>query len=312
MSKMDSVLSLFFNMDRTYIALLSIGDKGLVLEHVDSTDEGIDLENYQYEDTAARQADLLSRVEPYLDKVSSISVTLPAESVIVTQLPADINQSQDTLRQLLALEIRQNYPHFNLDDFVANIIPMSAKKSGTDSVLGVIFTSELIKNCTDLLKPLGKDIINIDFSQMNAHSAYLYNYPENWDKSVMIFSIQNNFIDISVVKDGRPCYYNLLSYSTNAEIPVIIEKQYEHITSEIAEVIEGAYFFGTGLTKDLYLQIWETCMLLGVETARLNAFRLVDTELDTRRKEYASRVQHIFPPAIGGSFKPYHERLKFY
>jgi hypothetical protein len=309
---MPTTLSLFFNQDRTYIASVSQGDRGLVLEHIDSTDEGIDLENYQYEDTSERQADLIKRIEPIKNSVDFISVTLPAESVIVTQLPADTNQDPETLRDLLALEIRQSYPHFNREEFVANIIQMSQKKNGVDSVLGVIFTNELIQNCTELLKPLGLDIANIDFSQMNAHSAFLYNYPEHRDKNTMIFSIQDNFIDISVVKEGMPCYYNLLSYSDNSEIPGLVEKQHAHITKQVVEDVTGAYFFGKGLTKDLYLQVRETCMLIGVETARLNAFRMVETNLGEREKEYASRTQHIFPPVIGGSFKPYHKRIKFY
>lgn len=309
---MSSTLSLFFNQDRTYIAAISQGGKGLVLDLIDSTEEGIDLENYQYEDTSERQEDLISRIEPIKDKIDFVSVTLPAESVIVTQLPADTNQDPDTLRDLLGLEIRQSYPHFNREEFVANIIPMSKKKNGVESVLGVIFTNELIQNCTELLKPLGLDIANIDFSQMNAHSAFLYNYPEHRDKETMIFSIQDNFIDISVVKEGMPCYYNLLSYSDNSDIPELIEKQHAHITDNVTDSISGAYFFGKGLTKDLYLQVWETCMLIGVETARLNAFRMLDTELGQREKDYAGRTQHIFPPVIGGAFRPFHKRLKFY
>jgi hypothetical protein len=300
-------------MDRVYMALIGRGDKGLVLEHIDSTDMPVDIENLHYSDYKDEQDNLISKIEPIADKITKISITLPAESVIVTQLPADINQSNDTLRELLSLEIKQSYPHFNTEEFLANIIPMSKKKNAeTAYVLGVIFTSEIVKNCTDLLKPLGKDISNIDFSQMNAHSAFSYNYPESKEKNCMILCIQDNFIDISVVKDGKPCYYNLLSYSDVSQIPELLEQQHAKIIEEVVDTVEGAYFYGISLTKDLYLQIWETCMLLGLETARLNAFRYVNTELDERRKEYASRVQHIFPPAVGGSFKPYHERIKFY
>ncbi len=102
-------------------------------------------------------------------------------------------------------------------------------------LLCVIVPNDILSTATQLLKDLNLPFINsIDISQINAHNAFRYNYPELWDKNVVLASIQNKFIDISLSKNGVPGYYNLASFSSKEQISEIIEKELQKILTEAA------------------------------------------------------------------------------
>jgi hypothetical protein len=177
-------------------------------------------------------------------------------------------------------------------------------------MMGIIIPAFDYNACAKILKPVTKYIDKIEVSQFNAHSAFLYNYPEKAKNTVVLVGIQSNFVDISLVKNGKPVYYNLARLDSPDQIGELCENEFNKLTEEYVDVIHNSMFFGSALTKDMLIQTWEISMMLGIESEKLNAFRMTTTQLDERRREYCSRVSHIFAPCVGACVPAYHERYK--
>lgn len=307
---MERTLSVYFNVDRTYLAVLAYHSDGATLELVDSTENAIDPGYPEKESTKKGIEELNGIISNLPRDIDRLSVTLPAESVLVTQFPGKSSMEPDKIRKLANLEVRQNFPTFNFEDFYINVIPLNNENG--NMMLGVIIANEYIRTCKNILSGLEMPINKIEISQLNAHSAFLYNYPEKHDATVALLGIEEQFIDISVIRENQPAYYNLLSLSDPGGISELLENEFNKIIPDVVDSIQGAYFFGTALDKDILLASWETCMMLGMEAVRLNAFRMMSTDLDKRTREYCSRTLHIFPPCIGGALPTYHKKVKIY
>ena len=282
---MKSALSVFFNIDRTYIAILSPSEKGLSLDYVNATRNQIDLENVFDPDNDPGIQELREFMLSVQNKINRVSVTIPAESVFVSQFPGQKGMTNEQLNKLVNLEIKQAYPQYNTDEFVSNIIPMEKNIKGASMMLASIMQKDIIDTCKDIFKDY-LPVTNIEVSQLNAHTAFLYNYPESIEKNIMILGVQDQFIDLSIVKNTRPAYYNLLSFANKNKFSEIIKEQYVNLQKDIIENIDGIYYFGTGLTKDLSIKAKELADSLGIESGRINAFRMVESQLDERQRRH--------------------------
>ncbi len=307
---MEQILSVYFNIDRTYFTVLKSDPKGLELVYLNSTSAPVDLENMEETSTDVfNEIDsMLSEIEGDIDRVT---VTLPSESVLVSQFPGASGMSEEEMKQLVSLEIKQSYPQFNFNDFTVNIIPLAERKDSAAMMMGVIMPKSSYMSCKKILQSLNQPLSNIEISQLSAHNAFLYNYPEKHESTVLLMGLQDQFIDVSVIKNKQPIYYNLVSLPDKDKFGEIFEAEFNKISEEVVEGISSAYFFGAGLTKDLHMMGWETSMLLGIEAMRLNAFRMMKTNLDPRAKEYCLRTLHIYPPCIGGAMPAYHENIRY-
>ena len=307
---MDNTLSVYFNVDKTYITLVERSKEGLKLKYLNSTDAPVVLENPDDPSSKEGIDQLDSIIENLKNDFQRISVTLPSESTFVTQFPGKENIKRSELEKMVKLEISQIYPQYNMKEFSITIVPFLKNKKDKQNMLAVILSKDIIKNTNEIFAKHGFDIDNMEISQLNAHSAFNYNYPELSDKTVALMSLQDKFIDISIIQNQLPVYYNLVSLSEPDNIGEVIEKEYNKITSNFTDSITSFYLFGSGLTKDLNMKCWETAMMLGAESKRLDPFRFLKTELDERDKEYCSRVFHLYPAPVGGCIPPKHERIK--
>lgn len=308
---MKSALSVFFNIDRTYMAIITPEDNSLSLDYVEATRNQIDLENIFDIDGDEGVAELRSFIDKIRHKINRVSITIPAESVFVAQFPGQKGMTEEQLNKLVNLEIKQAYPQYNTDEFVSNVIPLEKRTTGQEMMLASIMQKDIIDTCKEIFKDY-LPITNIEISQLNAHTAFVYNYPESLDKNIMILGVQDQFIDVSIIKKSQPAYYNLISFSDSDKdkIGTFIEEEYKKLLKDVIDKIDGIYFFGTGLTKDIYFSAWEMASVLGVETGRLNAFRMVKANVDERTKNYCKIMQHVFPPCIGAVIPAYHERIR--
>lgn len=310
--EMASTLSVFFNTDKTYVTVVEPSDKALELKFINATDSPVDLENFdgvQTKRAIKELREILSMTEGMADK---LSITIPPESIVVSQFPGSANMDEKTLRQLISLEIRNAYPQFNPEQFSSNLVPIQSIDNTQQMLLATILPREIIKSCFKVFDGYSLEVDSIEISQLNAHSAYLYNYPEKASQNAIFVSVGDQFMDVSILKGGKPAYYNLVNIFDTSKIGESFEEEYNNLIGNIVDSINCAYFFGLGLTKDIYLQLWETAMLLGIEVSRLNAFRMIESNLNNRTREYCSRTQHIYPPCIGASFPAYHQTIKLY
>ena len=303
-------LSLFFSADRTYLAVLEEIKKGLRLIHVNSTSQEIDLFNAKDELLKAGIDEFNGILNTLPEKIEQLVITLPAEHVLVSKFPGNENISMVDLRKLVELEIKQNFPQFNYQDFTSTVIPLLPGMDKRPMLMGIIIPKDIYVTCKNLLEPLDLPIKNIEISQLNTHSAFIYNYPEHSDKAVAFFGIKKRFIDISVIKDKKPLYYNLVSYKDHESICDICHSEFTRIVSEYIEKIDYAYFFGYSLTKEILDKAKQELSANVEHIGRLNAFRMMTANISERERYYCSRTAHIYPPCIGACIPSYHKRIK--
>lgn len=309
---MKQTLSIYFGTDRTYLTVVEPKSTGLELVYINSTQGAIDLENIDDESSLLAAQELEVYLSELHGDIGRIAVTLPSDSVLVTHIPGKKDLSQEDIVKLVNLEIRQNYPQFNFDDFTPSVIPLAPRLDGKEMLLAVIIPRKEYTSCKELLSTLKVPITSIEISQMSAHNALLYNYPEEKDKTAAVLNIGKQFVDISVITKGQPIYYNLASFQDKNKIGDLCEDEFSKILSEYVEFIDSAYFFGSELTLDLLNKANETIMGLVMESKRLNAFRMMSCNLDNRTNEYCIRTAHIYPPCIGACIPSYHDKTKLF
>lgn len=307
------ILSISINEDRIYMAVFQPSAKGLSLELLKMTNSGLEFPNIgleMLEEINQLLTDIISVTG--MDNIGRISLTLPADTALISQFPGKPDISPDELRNLVNLEIRQVYPQFSFDDFTSNVYHLVGRLDNVHMMLAIIIQKQDLATVKNAINILQRPISHIEISQINAHSAFIFNYPEEISKTVALIGIQKNFIDFSLLKSGRPLYYGLMSYSKKDEISEKISAEYIKAKVKYTEKLDSAYVFGSSLNKDLFMSIWESSLETGIECRRLNAFRMVFPDVDSRTKEYCQRLSHVFPGCVGGALPAYHERYKFY
>lgn len=305
---MKRILSVFFNIDHTYLTVVEPTPKGLDLLYINSTDHPIDLENPE-EDMSILAAQELDVILSDLPPIDEVNITLPAENILLSQIPGTLDMDVHQLKQLVGLEIRQAYPKFTFEDFNSIVVGIGDRMDGKKMLIAEIIPKTIIETSEKLLAPLNKPIDRYDISQLNAHNALLYNYPEQREKAAALVNIQQQFIDISVILNGQPIYYSLVNFNSPDDINTICENEFNKIMTDYVAYVETAFFFGSGLNIDIYAKAENKLAEFLMTTTRLNAFRLVSTSLEQREKDYCSRTAHIYPACIGAAIPPFHKSL---
>ncbi len=309
---MSNILSVFFSSERVYLTFSRLSSKGLKLLNLNSTEFPIDLEDISSDNSTHAAQELEILISGLPEKIDRVTATISAENALVSQIPGDGSIAESDLKNLIRLEINQAFPTLNFNDFSANIYPLAPKKDGSKRMIAVIIPKKIFKSAKQVLKPCGRSIDNIEISQINAQNAFIFNYPELIEAPVALLGVDRQFVDISVVKDSAPVYYNLVRLPGASKLGEICKTEFEKILKDYAANIQSAYFFGPGLSKKILDQAQKEVAGLVMQSGRLNAFRMVSTELDDRDKQYCSRLLHIFPPCIGGSMTSYSERIKLF
>ncbi len=309
---MNLSLCVHYSFERIYLAVVGQTARGMSIEYINSTTNGIDLDNPNDKKSLGSVAELNAILADIDRDIRGIYITLPSEYVLVTQFPGKDNLSQSDIQKLINIEVKQAYPQYNSTDYTFNVIPLAPRLNGTKMMMAEIIPNMVFTNAKKLLAQVKAPVARIEISQFNAHNAFLYNYPEEKDSTVSFFSIQDRFVDVSVVKAGVPAYYNLLKFNDNSELSAIFEKEIDRIMTDYVEFIDAAYLFGSGLTRTIYDDSEALLSGMVMKTGRLNAFRMFGSSLSDREKEYCRKTYHIFPPCVGSALPPSHERLKFF
>jgi hypothetical protein len=297
MAGMEPVISVFFDSDHTYVALLEPDAKGYSLAYINSTRQSVDLTDGGEAMGGISAVVELHEVFMEIAGASSVAnVTLPMESVFVHQFPAPLELSEQQITELVRFEISQHFPNQDADAFTSVVYPMCPRLDGTRMMMAVIMERSVIRLVHELLQPLGAEISRIDVAQIAAHNTLAYNYPDNEGSSFIVFGVQERYIDVSVIKNNELCYYQLTPLADRSQIGEVCEEQLARVLDEYVPFVDGAFLFGSGLTQEMFTAVQRK---MTIPAVRLNAFRMVSTTLGDRERAYCTRVAHIFPPCLG-------------
>jgi hypothetical protein len=282
------------------------------LKYINSTEHPVDLENPENSGNVIALNELKTLLSGINYKLDRVTVTLPSENAFISRIPskADINLAD--IQKLVELEIRQAYPNNEYYDFLSSIIQFHPKLDGNELMLSVIIPKSIFNYTSHILGELNTAVSEIEIDHLNTHSAFLYNYPERKNETVSLIDVGKQFVDISVINAGRPVYYNSAIFENNELLGEICIDEFEKITSGYVDKIDSAYILGEGLNLDL-LEIAQKSFAGRItKVGKLNSFRMFNTPLDKRQREYCARMAHIFPPCIGGNLPLYYKKIKVF
>lgn len=305
-------LSVYFDEERIYTTLLSRASKGIEVIDVNVTEHPYSFMNIDEDANELAKSELHQILDEYEPtEIQRISISLPTDNILISQFPTHPNISDEELKNLVNFEIKNSYPQFSYEDFNSNVYQIKP----TDSkymLLAVIISKKDLELCKDMLARTNKPIDNIEISQFNAHNAYIYNYPDkNW-KRVAFFNLSSNFIDFTILDGNELLHYSIIATSTEPEIGLILDEALMNASTRYKVDIDAVFLFGSKLNIFILEETKKLLSLKSIECNRLNAFRMMESRLSTRKKEYCSRMAHVFSPCIGGYFQSLHKKFKFY
>lgn len=292
---MEKTISMYFGTERTYIVRIEPGEKGLEL-----CDIGVVAETVKSD---TDYLDALMRLESFLPDMSNGTVTatiaVPVDNIFVHQFPAIDTSDTSQLRRMLEFEIKHAYPQHSFDDFTSAVYPMAPRLDGTSMMLAIMMEKKYLMACEFILTMTGVPLKNIQASHFASHGALLYNYPDAKNCICVVIGIQENYCDLSVLKNGELAYYNLLSLSSPDDFASACEKEIEKLLSGYVSYIDSAFCYGPGLTKDILEKAQNS---LSIPIQRLNPFRLMSSKLQSSdEKEFCGKAAHLFVVPVGAA-----------
>lgn len=306
---MENVLTIFFSPERIYIACIEKTKEGLALKKIGTTSSTIDLDNLENPINETGLQEFYELMNEFDGNNNIVTVSIPMEYVLITQFPGRPNITIDEIMSVINIEIRQNYPQFNPKDFPTYLFQLEPRKEQT-YFLAAIIPMNIFHNIKSLTNRINKIVQRIEISQISAHSAFLFNYPEEKENIVGIFNISDKFIDYSVIKNNEFYSYNLIKYNFQDQIPNLIENNLTKVKNELNLEINSLYFFGTNFNKPLLNKINTLLGKKFEKIKRLNPFRLMFTDLDDSSKQICSRLAHHFPACVGSILPDVQKRVK--
>jgi len=292
---MEKTISMYFGTERTYITRIEPGEKGLQL-----CDIGVITETVKSD---TDYMDALIRLESFLPQMSegtaTATIAVPVENIFVHQFPAVDTSDITQVRRMLEFEIKHAYPQHSFDDFTSAVYPMAARTDGTTMMLAIMMEKKYLMACEFILTMTGVPLLNIQASHFAAHGALLYNYPDSINSICLIIGVQENYCDVSVLKNGELAYYNLLVLSSPDEFSSVCEKEIEKLLSGYVSYIDAAFCYGPGLTNNVLSQAQQA---LSIPIQRLNPFRMMSSTLQSSEdRDFCAKAAHLFVPAVGSA-----------
>jgi len=168
--------------------------------------------------------------------------------------------------------------------------------------LAIITSKNLIETVENITSSFGFELTDINTSPFSAINTFNYNYPDKSEYINILVHINQNILEFAILENQKILDYEFYDISNETDISQAIETKINNINKNLnINKIVGIYFFGQNLSKEEYVKYWEIGMFISDDSKRLNPFRMFETVLEKRDKEYCSRMFHIFPACIGGA-----------
>ncbi len=304
---MKKTLSFHFESDTTTVCELSKNSKGLELLSISTIRNGIPPIGENILVFKNGLTKILKEVEEELKASERITISLPPETSLAKQIPFIEAHEEEKLKELLTFEIELLYPKFTVNDFYVKLFPIEGKSKSSQMQLAILMEKSYQKAIQDTFESFGKKVDVFQVRQLAAHSAFLYNYPELHSNTVVILGIQEKFIDVSIIREGKLYYYDLASFNSLKELGSLCQSEITKLLSGTVSFIDHVFLFGSNLTAESLSHAHASLFGIIQKVERINAFRMVTTKLDQRTKEYCARTAHTFVPCIGASLLDPHK-----
>ncbi len=294
------IASIYFGKQRTLLAITERQEDAFVLHYLNMTSSYINLNNISDKNSVKNLAELSLMMAAFSDKISKLFVVIDRQDAFITKFPCNMNENIFNIRELVELEVRQNFQNAGLSNFNVKVFDIFSN-SNNQMLLATFIPQNIIDTCRQIIKGFGTDITDFNVSSIAAINSYIFNYPDEKNENNLIISLDSNVMQFSMLANNKIFSYDIAIDATSQNIPEIIENKANRIISLAnIENFKNIFTIGSDLTKSNFFKCWEIGALLGSDTKRLNSFRMFKTTLGKRERDYCSRIFHLFAPCIGG------------
>jgi hypothetical protein len=301
------VASLLIGNSDTYISVLERTVDGYALHYVKKLDNTIILTNAVPEKLDAAIAELTTILSPYKSKLAKFFVTIDDEYYHLTQVPGSIDILNPEFVDLINLEIRQTTTEHSIDNYRIKATPIENKKDNEGAsempmCLVCLINNDIVWEIEYLATNLELELTDINPVPFSSINTFTYNYPDKKDSAVAIVCLKQNVIEYGILQNNSIIGYEFSKVNGLSTYSGVIENKIDNIIESYQiSNLSGAYFYGSSITKQQYIECWEVGMIMSGDSKRLNPYRLVKSKLDKRDEEYCARTFHIYVACIGGA-----------
>lgn len=290
---MNSILSIYFDEDRIYIAVLKKNSFGFSISYINSTKNAFDFINPNNINSSSAIMELNSILNDINEKFEECNITFAPKDFLFSFIP--FSNITDEINQYINIEFLHTFNGYSSTDFEKDTIYLKIMNNSEMLLLSLlhkeyleILNNNLQNNIVKRLKFNPRVIIN----------SFIFNYPEVSNNTNLLFNLTRETLNIILVKNNTLIYYNENPYKNTIEELCLsfISNIYESIP------INNIYFLGNLLNKDLLNVLTDKLkpFVLG-NVQRFNTFRMLHCELSERQKQYCSRVAHLLAPCVGSN-----------
>lgn len=298
----ETLVTLYFDTYRTYIAHLEHTAQGLCLSGIHVTNAPVDLSQNLDDVRASVGMEEVERCLEHLserhERIDAIAVSLDMDSVLAYPIPYSPALTSQQLSEYAAFELMQHVPDADPKQFFTSLYPF---RSDEDSPMA--FAVHVGANAASVAvhaaAVLRSTLRRISVSQADAHNVFAYNYADEAHKTVALCGVQDKYVDISVL-----CNNTILDVATlevdhlspSSPLGSVCKAYVQNLDDEQGITLDTAYFFGTDLTKN---DIDTVHRELSMPVKRLNPLKMLTSTLTLREREYCSRIAHVLVPSVG-------------
>jgi hypothetical protein len=295
--KNKQIASLYFGKYNLLLAVLERTDNCYNLQYIKKLNNILDLKTFSLEDSETTINEISQILSQF--SISGFFVTLNPDYYIVAQIPGCIEKNKDEFLKLVNLSIEQHYSNKDINDFRIKSIPIN---SVPPMEFVTIINNDIIIAIKNLIAMFECEIIDINPEHISAINSFNFNYPEKNTETIILVQLLNNILEFIIISNNQILGFTYSILEKDIPVSKIVENELSHIAKNYnLKDINCIYFYGDKLNKQEYLDYWKAGMIISQDCRRLNPFRLINSNLEKRDKDYCIHMFQMYVLCIGGA-----------
>lgn len=292
--------TLHFEREKFFLAGFGADKHTLVLGLIDSgshklldTTRGLLVSNPDFSSIKSSLASL--------DGYKKLTLSVSPEWTFQSIIPTPPQQSESILPDLLKTDLEIMAPTLKKEHWDVAYTPIAVRQDKAPVSLVLGLRGSLKKSIFDGLGLPNSTVVVPGV--LSIHRSFLYNHPEQQENNIALLGIYQNILEVSVLRRGVLGFYRLVHFNSSRDIPEKSDDLLNEILSEHVPFVDGIYFYGSLLTKEVVDQSSAILALTVPNVDRFNPFRLVRVDLGERERQFAGRMAHCYGANVGGVLK---------
>ena len=245
-------------------------------------------------------------LKKFRERASSVKVSLPSFVMPLQVFPIGLESSSNEVRELINLEILQNFPEKTLDEFEVKYYSMQPKLDGNSLIISTFLEKKLRDTLINLFLSAG--FLSVEFHPeiISSLRTLCYSHSDALHSNTILVCANKNTVEIIGTIQGRLAYISNTTRDTAKSLCDICEEEVVKVLSGYTTFIDSLFMVGESLSPS-DISFTESKLLgLVKNVRRLNSFVHCTTSLDERHIEYGSRLAHVFAPCLGNVLPEIH------